>query len=174
MKINLNIPLAEIYLLSVLWLPSLAAAPAATEQLARIDSARARVKNTISELEERVALTRSAGEFVEELGLFDNRVYGRVAERRTLQDDKVNTLNVQIENKSNMLEALKNTEGTYSGGDKDLGILDGDRGSQDPPPAVDQGNETIVKQLEGEIADLNRELNQLILPLEGGTELLDG
>ncbi len=162
MKLNLHLPLAEIYLVLILGLPVAAAAPSEAGRPAEIERAKTRVKRTISLLEEQAALARTMGEFVEEIGLFDNRIYGRVAEKGTLQEAKINSLNSQIEAKNSQLEFLQSTAGIER---KFLGDQEG------PGETYD----LMIKQLEQEIADLCNELNQIMLPpLEGGTELLDG
>ena len=161
MKLNFHLPLAGICLVSILWLPAAAAAPSEAQQLAQIDSAKTRVERTISLLEEQVALARTMGEFVEEIGLFDNRIYGRVAEKGTLQEAEINSLNSQIEAKNSQLESLQSTAGI------DRKVFGGQEGSGET-------YDLMVKQLEQEIADLFQQLIQIALPLEGGTELLDG
>ncbi len=163
MKLNLNSTLMKICLVSVLWLPLAVAAPAPAEpeRQAEIDRTRARVERTISALEKQVALSRTLTEFVEEIGLFDNRIYGRIGGGSTLQKDKINELQSQISNKSSQLEMLKSTFGSD---ERTSGTLD------DPGEAFD----LMVEQLEQEIAGLSQELKQVQVPLEGGTELLDG
>jgi len=160
MKLNFHLPLAGICLVSILWLPA-AAAPSEAQQLAQIDSAKNRVERTISLLEEQVALSRTMGEFVEEIGLFDNRIYGRVAEKGTLQEAEINSLNSQIEAKNSQLESLQSTAGI------DRKVFGDQEGSGET-------YDLMVKQLEQEIAGLCQHLIQITLPLEGGTELLDG
>ena len=163
MKLNLNSTLMKICLVSVLWLPLAVAAPAQSEseRQAEIDSARARVQRTISALEKQVALSRTLTEFVEEIGLFDNRIYGKVGGGSTLQTDKINELQSQIANKSSQLEMLKST---LEDDERTSGTLDG------PGEMYD----LMVEQLEQDIAGLSQELKQVQVPLEGGTELLDG
>ena len=161
MKLNLHLPLAGICLVSILWLPAAAAAPSEAQRLAQIDSAKNRVERTISLLQEQVALARTMGEFVEEIGLFDNRIYGRVAEKGTLQEAEINSLNSQIEAKNSQLESLQSTAGI------DRKVFGGQEG-------LGETYDLMVKQLEQEIADLFQQLIQIALPLEGGTELLDG
>ena len=160
MKLNFHLPLAGICLVSILWLPA-AAAPSEAQQLAQIDSAKNRIERTISLLEEQVALSRTMGEFVEEIGLFDNRIYGRVAEKGTLQEAEINSLNSQIEAKNSQLESLQSTAGI------DRKVFGDQEGSGET-------YDLMVKQLEQEIAGLCQHLIQITLPLEGGTELLDG
>ena len=162
MKLNLHLPLAEIYLVLILGLPLASAAPSEAGRPAEIDSAATRVKRTISLLEEQVNLARTMGEFVEEIGLFDNRIYGRVAEKGTLQEAKTNSLNSQIEAKNSQLEFLQSTAGI-------------ERKFQEDQEGTGETYDLMVRQLEQEIADLYHELNQIMPPpLEGGTELLDG
>ena len=161
MKLNLHLILSGICLVSILWLPAAAAAPSEAQQLAQIDSAKNRVERTISLLEEQVALSRTMGEFVEEIGLFDNRIYGRVAEKGTLQEAEINSLNSQIEAKNSQLESLQSTAGI------DRKVFGDQEGSGET-------YDLMVKQLEQEIAGLCQHLIQITLPLEGGTELLDG
>jgi len=173
MKLNLKLPLAEIYLMLLITLPAAIAAPPEADKLAGIDSAAARVKRTISQLGEQITLSRKLTEFVEEIGLFDNRSYGRVAEKSTLQETKVNSLNSQIEAKTDQLNSARNNlePGAPPGKGID-GTFEGEGQEGVDMPGADY--DLMVKQLEDEIDVLSRELAQILLPLEGGTELLDG
>jgi hypothetical protein len=162
-----------VCLLSILWLSAAAASLSGAQRLTEIDSVKAELKRTITVLEEHVALSRSMGEFVAEIGLFDNRVYGRVSQKRTQQADEINTLNSQIEDKNSVLE-------TAVGDLESIKAMEEERGEDNfgiegrEQTNVAQEYELMVKQLEEEIADLQLELNSLLVPLEAGTELLDG
>ncbi|MEA2062112.1 MAG: hypothetical protein U9P14_00315 [Gemmatimonadota bacterium] len=149
------------------------AAGAPGDRLARIDSIRTLVKRSVSSLGQQAALARGMSEFAQEISLFDNRIYGRVKTGNAGQQEKLDQLNSQIETRSDELEFLNNTATVKvpAPGREQDEVFEG----MDDPDGLALENKDAIEQLEQEIEGLRHQLSEIIiLPLEGGTELLDG
>ncbi len=108
-------------------------------------------------------LLRARGEFLEEVELFDNHLYGRV--RSAQNEERISALQEGIDSRNDRLAWVK------------------DELMTELPPEIREGNNVLmtslqaeIGRLEGEIGGLQAELRALepLSILEAGTELLDG
>ena len=132
-------------------------------QFDRLDKVRVELETKIAETEKRIDLSRSLGEFIDEVSLFDNQLYGRLGsgsseQRRT---DVLNTIAEKNEQIDNIMKT-SDSEGVTPPRD---GEFDG---------TTDNGNSAtdMIQQLREEVANLNAELKLLDIPLLAGTEVM--
>ena len=139
----------------------------ALSRLAGIAEKKAGAKQAVSRLEGQVRLTRSCEEFIEEVGLFDNRVYGKLDSRD--RQDKADELKSQIDEKNEWLEWMVNNIPSKD----ELGSWFSEERGQDP---FTDTYMLEIQRLESEISSLNGQFGILSLGVifEGGTEVLDG
>ncbi|HUU29411.1 MAG TPA: hypothetical protein VM123_16535 [archaeon] len=168
---KMNRILISLYLLFSFALCSqVSAGENAASRLARIAQKKAGVEQKAAELRGRIALTRSLGEFIEEVELFDNRIYGKLTGRNN--QEKADELEAQLETSNARLTWMLNNAPSRT---------------EDEKPVFDGGNENILTQdyenylneiqrLEGEISSMQAELGSLTFAttFKGGTEVMDG
>ncbi len=140
--------------------------PSGMTELAR---RKAQVNKEISTLKGKIALRRSFGEFIEEVELFDNRIYGKAASRGA--EEKITRLETEIADKNARLEWLLNN---YPTSPSEL-EKPGQRDDNENPLL---GNQYVleVNKLENEISTLEAQLGSTNTgkSFEYGTELMDG
>jgi hypothetical protein len=121
-----------------------------------ISKRKAEVQKVLSELRGRVFLDRSVYEFFDEMGLFDNQLYGRLHSKENYQD-KVKELETDIDYLNTHLVNLRNNQNNGQFG-----------------PDVERNQQAEINLLETMINTMHKELDlfQVKGLLEGGTELL--
>jgi len=127
------------------------------------------VNKEISTLKGKIALSRSFGEFIEEVELFDNRIYGKAASHGA--EEKVTRLETEIANKNARLEWLLNN---YTPPVSEFG-QNGQRDNKEEPLLGDPYILEVDK-LENEISSLEAELvsTNAGMSYDCSTELMDG
>lgn len=120
---------------------------------------RVEVQKMLGEIREQVLLERSVHEFFNEMGLFDNQLYGRLHGRESYKG-KADELKTNIDYLDNQLTSLKNSQDDGQFGPSDT---EGSRSAQ-------------ISQLETTISTMRTELDlfQVMSLLEGGTEVIGG
>ena len=149
--------IVDICLVSLLAFSSQTSAGQKVEsRMKEISKRKAEVQKVISELRGSVFLDRSVNEFFDEMGLFDNQLYGRLHSKENYQD-KVKELETDIDYLNTHLVNLKNNE---------------DNGHFSPEGVRNQQVE--IELLETMINTMQNELDVVQVKglLEGGTELL--
>lgn len=131
-------------------------------RMTEIAKKKAEVRKVLGEIRGRVLLDRSANEFFDEMGLFDNQLYGRL--RSQNHESRMNEIKTNIETMNNQLQETLGRQ---------TGITDGEEGTTF---SNDETFSRQVQQLESQIDCLKGELGvlQAVSLLNGGTELLEG
>ena len=130
-------------------------------QFDRLDKVRVELETKIAETERRIDLGRSLGEFIDEVSLFDNQLYGRLGSGSSEQR-RTEVLNTIAETNAQIDKILSsNKEGTIPPGD---GMTTGD--------IIDRGDAQMIQELREEVANLNAELKLLEIPLIAGTDVM--
>ena len=129
----------------------------AENRMKEIAKRKAGVRKVLGELRGRVSLDRSVHEFFDEMGLFDNRLYGRLHSKENCRD-RVKELKTNIDYFNMQLTELRDSQ---------------DNGQSSP--STEGGTGMGISQLESQINSMRGELGALQARslLEGGTELLD-
>ena len=126
---------------------------------------RVRLQAAVERVRARIELGRSLNEFADELSLFDNQLYGRLQNRDSGRE-QINELKAQIRDTNGLLGQTRNQ-------------LDAEDGKFGGAIAPDSPNDILLEQearrLEGELAEMNRQLETLQLTelVSGSNALLD-
>ena len=124
-----------------------------------LSARKAEVQKVLGEIREQVLLERSVHEFFNEMGLFDDQLYGKIHGRESYKE-KASELKSNIDYLDNQLTSLKNSQDNEQFGPSDT---EGSRSAQ-------------ISQLETTIGTMRTELDlfQAMSLLEGGTEVIGG
>lgn len=149
----------DICLISLLVINSQAnGADRVEKRSAEIALRKAEVQKVLGGIRERISLHLSVSEFFDEMGLFDNHLYGRLRSKENYQDN-VNELKTNVDYLNTQLINLRNKP------------VDGHFG-----PDIERDPGAEINHLETMINTMRNELDLLQAKslLEGGTEMLDG